>query len=208
MNFEEIKKEMDAAVSEESKQPAQIDLTKGKNNPIAAIRKNMKREIIIQLICIVIFMVYPVFVDMYQLNEAVYYIFMFITSIMTLSYIIKLTYFLKHTSNFAATTKDAIREFIYEAQLTLEVYKSFIIAGSLLLPLPVFALITNRTWDGDIIFERWFLLEISGTELSLLIVGYLIAAFIFYYGTKYWAKLLYGKYLNELEEISSELSEF
>ena len=58
---------------------------------------------------------------------------------MTIGYILKLGLFLKKTRNFATNTKETIQTFVFEAKLTLEVYKSFIIAGALLLPVPVFA---------------------------------------------------------------------
>lgn len=208
MNFEEIKKELDDAVRKEESTLPEIDLNRGKNNPVQAIRSNMKKEIITQLICIVIFMVYPAVIAMPELSEAVYYIFMFITSVMTMGYIIKLSFFLKRTSNFAANTKDAISNFIYEAKLTLEVYKSFIIAGSVLLPIPIFALMAGYQMSGDqYLFEKWFLLDISSLELISLIFGYLATAVLFYYITVGWAKLLYGKYLRELETVIADLTE-
>ena len=205
MNFEELKKDLDESTEGAVEQKPVLDLNRGGNNPIAVIRKNMKREILTQLIGIVIFMMYPVVVTMPELNEAVYYIFMFITSVMTMSYVIKLTFFLRQTSNFAANTKDALKEFVFQAKLTLEVYKSFIIAGSLLLPVPVFAILSKRTPSLD--FERWFMLDVSTIEMTFLIVGYLIMALLFYYITDGWAKLLYGKYLKDLEKTIADLEE-
>lgn len=199
---------MDDAIQKEESVAPKIDLNRGRNNPVHVIRSNMKKEIIIQLVCIVIFMTYPLVIAMPELSEAVYYIFMFITSMMTMGYIIKLTFFLKRTSDFSANTKDAIRNFIYEAKLTLEVYKSFVIAGSLLLPVPVFALLSGFKMSGDqYLFEKWFTLDISGMEMTFLIVGYLIAAVVFYYITVGWAKMLYGKYLRELEKVIADLNE-
>ncbi len=208
MNFDEIKKGMDDEVSKETKDLPIIDLKRGKNNPVHAIRSNMKKEIITQLACIVIFMTYPAVIAMPEFSEAVYYVFMFITSLMTLGYIIKLSFFLKRTSNFAVNTKDAISNFIHEAKLTLEVYKSFIIAGSLLLPVPVFAVLGGFKVNGDqFLFEKWFTLNISNNELIFLILAYLVVAIVVYYTTVGWAKLMYGKYLRELEEVNSALSE-
>ncbi|MFT5824125.1 MAG: hypothetical protein ACI8ZM_005391 [Crocinitomix sp.] len=206
MNFEEIKKEMNEEVNQEEAKTPTIDLNRGKNNPVEMIRSNMRKEIVTQLIAIVIFMIYPLVSDMPPLNESVYYIFMFITSLMTIGYVIKLGLFLNKTRNFATNTKDAIRTFIFEAKLTLEVYKSFIIAGSLLLPIPVFALFTDNNWTGNVVdFERWFLLKITTTELVFLIIGYLILAVLIYFITVGWAKLMYGKYLRSLEGLIEDL---
>ncbi len=206
MNFEEIKKEMNEEVNQEEAKTPTIDLSRGKSNPVEMIRSNMRKEIVTQLVCIVIFMTYPYIIDMLPLNEAVYYIFMFITSLMTIGYIIKLGLFLNKTRNFATNTKDAIQKFVFEAKLTLEVYKSFIIAGSLLLPVPVFALLSNNNRTGEFVdFERWFFLNISTTELVLLIIGYLILAVLIYFITVGWAKLMYGKYLRTLDGLIEDL---
>lgn len=210
MNFEDIKKEMDEAVNRDEKVVlSQVDLNRGKSNPVQKIRSNMKKEIWTQLACIVIFMVYPLVVQMPEFNEAVYYIFMFITSLMTMAYIIKLSFFLKKTSNFAANTKDAIQSFVFDAKLTLEVYKSFIIAGSLLLPFPVFALLAgNGQSAGEHLnFEKWFLLNITRTELGILIVAYLLIAVLIYFITAGWARFMYGRYLKELETVITDLED-
>ena len=206
MNFEDIKKEMNEEVNlEEAKTPT-IDLNRGKNNPVEMIRSNMKKEIVTQLVCIVIFMSYPLVVDMLSLNEAVYYIFIFITSLMTIGYILKLALFLKKTRNFATNTKETIQTFVFEAKLTLEVYKSFIIAGALLLPVPVFALLTANNSTGIVVdFERWFLLDISTLEMVFLLIGYLILAVLIYFITVGWVKLMYGKYLRNLEVVIEDL---
>ena len=206
MNFEDIKKEMNEEVNlEEAKTPT-IDLNRGKNNPVEMIRSNMKKEIVTQLVCIVIFMSYPLVVDMLSLNEAVYYIFIFITSLMTIGYILKLGLFLKKTRNFATNTKETIQTFVFEAKLTLEVYKSFIIAGALLLPVPIFALLTANNSTGIVVdFERWFLLDISTLEMVFLLIGYLILAVLIYFITVGWVKLMYGKYLRNLEVVIEDL---
>lgn len=205
MNFEELRKEMDNSLRDETLEFSNFATVKGLNNPVQKIRANMLKEIIIQLVAIVIFMIYPIYIAMPEFSEAVYYVFMFMTSIMTMAYIIKLSFFLRRTSNFELNTKEALQHFVFETKLTLEVYKSFIIAGSLLLPVPVFALLAGYNLSGDILlFEKWFLLQISVSELVILIFSYLAISVLFYYITVYWAKLIYGKYVRMLEEILQE----
>lgn len=206
MNFDDIKKEMDDSVENQKIDLSQIELGRVGSNPVQKIRSNMKSEIIIQLAAIIIFMIYPIYIAMPEFSEAIYYIFMFITSLMTMAYIIKLSFFLKRTSRFTLNTKDALHYFIYEAKLTLEVYKSFIIAGSLLLPVPSFALLAGFKLSGDVwLFEKWFLLDVSRVDLILLIIGYIAVAILFYFITVGWTKLLYGKYLSILEKVLADL---
>jgi hypothetical protein len=206
MNFDDIKKEMDDSVENQQIDLSQIELGRAGMNPVQKIRSNMKSEIIIQFAAIIIFMIYPLYIVMPKFSEAIYYIFMFITSLMTMAYIIKLSFFLKRTSRFALNTKDALHYFIYEAKLTLEVYKSFTIAGSLILPVPTFALLSGFKLSGDVwLFEKWFLLDVSRVDLILLIIGYIAVAILFYFITVGWTKLLYGKYLSVLEKMLVDL---
>ena len=125
---------------------------------------------------------------------------------MTIGYILKLALFFKKTRNFATNTKETIQTFVFEAKLTIEVYKSFIIAGALLLPVPVFALLTANNSTGIVVdFERWFLLDISTLEMVFLLIGYLILAVLIYFITVGWVKLMYGKYLRNLEVVIEDL---
>lgn len=205
MNFDEIKK----AINEDAKTDVEhksINLHKGENNPISMIRSNMRKEILTQLFGIFILLTYPQFVPMEEFSRSVYYVFMFITSLMTMGYIIKLAYFLKGTAKLDWNTKDALNHFIFEAKLTLEVYKSFIIAGSLLLPVPTFALLAGNKMSGDqLLFEKWFLLDISNFEITILVFAYMLVALIFYYITLSWTNLMYGKYLKVLQASVAEL---
>jgi hypothetical protein len=200
---------MDASVNKVPKQNIEIDLTKGDNNPVQIIRKNMKGEILTQLVGILFLMSYPFLAPIDAFSRSTYLIFMGITSMMTLSYVIKLSFFILKTSDFGSSTKEALLTFMFEAKLTLEVYKSFIIAGSLLLPVPVFILLSRDNdllENGMTVFEKWFRLDLTGGEFTILIGVYAIAAVGFYFITIGWAHMMYGKYLKQLQSIIDNFS--
>jgi len=207
MNFDNIKRKMEEELNDENTS-YQIDLGRGKNNPVQKIRTTMKSEIIMQLVAIIIFFAYPIFIEMYDFPKAVYIIFMFLICMMTIGYILKLGTFLRKTTDLTMTTRATIRQFIFEAKLTLEVYKTLIISGSLLLPIAVFAM-----WNGSVhlgdgqLFEKWFRLNLNPTELILLVIGYLVLAYGIYAITVWWANSLYGKYLNQLEDLMFQLND-
>lgn len=207
MNFENIKRKMEEELSYDDAS-YQIDLSRGKNNPVQKIRTNMKSEIIMQLICIIVFFAYPVFIEMHDFPQSVYIIFMFLICMMTIGYILKLSSFLKKTTDLTMNTRETIHQFIFEAKLTLEVYKTFIISGSLLLPIAVFAGYNGSVHLGDgQLFERWFNLNLNPSELLLLVVGYLVLAYAIYAITVWWANSLYGKYLNQLDNLIYQLND-
>ena len=206
MNFEDIKRSMDQSVEGREKAATKVDLARGKNNPVQFIRRKMRNEIVSQLLIIVVFMLAPFALEMYMLPNAVYYIMMFITSWMTLAYSVKMTRFLKRTGTFSGDTKSAIQGFIFEARLTLEVYKSFIIGGSLLLPISLFCIsVGSKSKGNEALFQKWFTLNVSSVELVGLIVGYLAISAAIYFITLKWTERLYGKHLTELETILNEL---
>lgn len=93
MNFEELKKEMDDSVRDKKIELDMKLANRMVSNPVQKIRLNMKKEINLQLLAIVIFMIYPIYVAMPDFSEAVYYVFMFIMSLMTMAYILKLSFF-------------------------------------------------------------------------------------------------------------------
>jgi len=213
MNFDDIKKEMNESIDQLPKDEFKIDLSKGKNNPVHMIRRNMKKEIIFVIFGIILFLAYPSILDkrgieMSSLARSAYMIFMSLSGLMMALYILKLLSFIRKSSNFQTNTRDSIKDYIYEIRLTLESYKSYVIASSLLIPIPVFALLGVRNgWDAstNFEFERWFNLQLNNTETILLVVSYLVFSVFFYWSALYWTNYLYGKHVTELEKIVSDL---
>ena len=207
MDFEKIKALMDDENQDDLQLPTSLENLKKSQMPIARIRKTMKSEIAIQLAGIVIFFSYPFLIEMYELPRAVYFIFMFITSLMTLGYLAKMVWFLRKTSSVKQQTKETILNFIHDIKLTMEVYKTGIIAGSLLLPVSVACIFMGAVKFGEDQFSEWFLLQMPVTTLLLVILGYLVCCVIIYLITVIWTDKLYGVQVRKLEEILIQLEE-
>lgn len=207
MDFEKIKALMDDENQDDLQLPTSLENLKKSQMPIARIRKTMKSEIAIQLAGIVIFFSYPFLIEMYELPRAVYFIFMFITSLMTLGYLAKMVWFLRKTSSVKEQTKETILNFIHDIKLTMEVYKTGIIAGSLLLPVSVACIFMGAVKFGEDQFSEWFLLQMPVSTLLLVIAGYLVCCVIIYLITVIWTDKLYGVQVRKLEEILVQLEE-
>ncbi len=207
MDFDKIKALMDDENRDDFQLPTSLENLKESQMPIAKIRKTMKGEIITQLVCIVIFFAMPFTLKMYELPRAVYFIFMFITSLMTLGYLAKMIWFLRRTSNVGQQTKETILRFIHDIKLTMEVYKTGIIAGSLLLPVSAAAMLMGIERVGPDRFSDWFLLQMPTTTLVLVIVGYIFSGLLIYWITVKWADQLYGVHVRKLEEILAQMEE-
>jgi len=124
-----------------------------------------------------------------------------------LGYLAKMIWFLRRTSSVGQQTKETILNFIHDIKLTMEVYKTGIIAGSLLLPVSVAAIFMGAEEFGEDRFTEWFLLQMPTSTLLLVILGYLLSGVVIYYITIKWADRLYGIHVRKLEEILKQMEE-
>ncbi len=204
MNFDNIKNKMDSERMDDMQVPSKIEGIESSNMPIRNVKKTMKSEIVTQLICIVVFFAVPSFVNMHQLPKSIYYILMFITSLITVGYLIKMSWFINKTGNLNADSKETVLTFIHDLQLTLEVYKTAIIAGSLLLPFAFITFILGSELVDEKVFTNLILLNISPIMLTLSAMVYIILAGVIYFITVYWSNKLYGEHIKKLETILKE----
>lgn len=204
MDFETIKQKMNSDNMDDNQIPQKIGDLKTSNMPIQKVRKSMRDEIITQLICIVIFFSAPSFIEMHRLPKTTYYIIIFITNLITLGYLIKMSWFLNKTSNLSNNSKATIVSFIYDLKLTLEVYKTAIISGSLLLPLAMVSLFRGSIKIDEEVFNDLILLNMPNTTLILYVFGYILIAILIYFITVCWSNKLYGVHIKNLEKILKE----
>lgn len=204
MNFENIKQKMDSQNMDNSHVPKSIKDIETSKMPIQRVRKTMKSEIITQLVFIVIFFAAPSFVEMYQLPRTIYYVSMFISSMITLGYLAKMTWFLNKSSNLNNNSKETVMIFIHDLKLTLEVYKTAIISGSLLIPIALVSLMLGFVKVDEKIFNDLIMLNMSNTTLLLYTLGYVVLALLIYFMTVSWSNKLYGVHLRNLEKTMKE----
>ncbi|MCJ8289932.1 MAG: hypothetical protein HRT58_09730 [Crocinitomicaceae bacterium] len=204
MNFEKLKQEMDAQNMDSNEIPTNIKSLETSKMPIQKVRQTMRKEIITQLVIIALFFSIPSFKEMHQLPKAIYYILMFVTSLITVGYLLKMSSFLHKSSSLGGHSKDAVLSFINDLKLTLEVYKTAIISGSLLLPLSMVTFYFGRVKMDEELFENLILLNISSPTLLLYILGYLIIAILIYIFTIKWSNRLYGIHITNLENTLKE----
>ena len=204
MNFDNLKQKMDAANMENNQIPNHLKDIKTSNMPIENVRKRMIAEIITQLACIALFFIIPSFIKLNPLAKGVYYIIMFVISLITLGYLAKMVWFLKKTSDLTSGSKETVLGYIYDLKLTLEVYKTVIIAGSLLLPFPMIALAIGHATKHETIFNNLITLNITPTQILIYALGYLAFALIIYFVTVSWSNSLYGTPIKQLEKTLQE----
>ncbi len=205
MDFDNIKAAMD---NDAKKAEVNVDIAISGDSklPLEQIRKKMKSEILTQLVIIVLFFAAVFIIPMGELSKSVYIIFMVVTCLITLGYLIRMAKFVKMSTRMTGSTKDVLQSILAELNLTIEVYKTSIIAGSLLLPISTAALLMGSK-GKDALFEKWFLLKLNPMEMTIAFVAYLACALFIIYMTKWWADHMYGKDKRHLEEQLASLAE-
>lgn len=214
MNLDEIKKKMEAEGTRDLSVPKNIKQLEDSKLPIQKVRKSMRSEIITQLVIIIVFFTVPLVLEMNQMAKGLYFILQFITALITLLYIAKMTWFLNKTSNISGSSRDTVMGFIHDLKLTLEVYKTAIIAGSLILPLSLAALFSGNgklhlslgeiQLGGEELFFKLFSLDMNPINIMICTLIYLLMAAGIYYMTVKWANGLYGIHIHKLEETLKE----
>lgn len=206
MNFDNIKAKMDSENMDETQIPKRIKDLENSKMTIQKVRRSMRNEIILQLISIVYFFAVPSFMEMDPLARGVYYILIFIMTLISLGYLAKMSWFLNKTSNLGRGSKETVLTFINDLKLTLEVYKTAIISGSLIFPLPLLAMVIGTGHTKKEVFTNLILLNISTPLLIFCIVVYLIVALVLFVLTTEWSNYYYGAHLKSLEKLLQEFN--
>ncbi|GGG97854.1 hypothetical protein GCM10011416_14870 [Polaribacter pacificus] len=199
MDFENIKRKMDAQNMDEGRIPKTVKEIETSKMPIQRVRQSMRNEMMTQLVIIVLFFAAPYYIEMHQLAQSIYYILMFVVCLITLTYVAKMTWFLNKTTSINNNSTATVMDFIYDLKLTLEVYKTAIISGSLLLPLTLLTVYFGRLKMDEELFTNLILLDVPITTLLLYIFGYLAIAILIYLMTVSWSNKLYGVHIKNLE---------
>ena len=217
MDFENLKHKMDAESEAQHKPIENLKDIKSSKMPIQKIRKRIKVEMLIYaFISIEFFCLFPFMEDFAKilnpeleindLSRGLYYIFLFLSLMISLLYIFKLLWFLNKTDSINTKSREAVRNFIFDFKLTLEVYLTGVMGHCLILPVPVTIFMTLDTNHHNFVSDL-FQLKLSGQTYLLLACGYILMTILFYYTYVYWIKFLYGKPLKQLEEVYAELIE-
>ncbi len=207
MNFDNIKAKMDSENMDETQIPTRIKDLEESKMTIQKIRKSMRNEVILQLTSILFLFVVPrfSFMKMDELAEGIYYILMFIMVLIISIYLVKLIWFLNKTKDLNKTSKDAVITFIYDLKLTLQEYKTAAISASLLLPLPLLALLIGTGHTKKEVFTNLILLNISTPLLIFCIIVYLVVALgIFFLSTE----MSNHKYRVHIKALEKTLEDF
>ncbi|MEM9410423.1 MAG: hypothetical protein AAGA30_04885 [Planctomycetota bacterium] len=206
MTFDQLKQELDHSIDNQ-KIPT-IDFSRSGKDPLSRLCGMMLFEIWIQWLALLVFLVAPFAFPMTPLPRAVYYFAMFVTGMLTLSYLVKLKEFRSESSTISLNTRDTLHEIIGKAKRVVECMECYAIAGCALLPASMSALLVGNAYFDFLIpkmFDMIFLLEISWWKIALILLLYFASFLGSIWVVKLGTRWFYWKHIGNLEAILNEL---
>lgn len=180
--------------------PKNLDKIKSANTPLDKIRKNLKNELIAQVIALIIIGFIPFMHDFPAESILPYYLLYSMFTGVSAYYLVRLFLFYKRLNNITLNTKDSLYETYFDIRLNMELYKTF---GFALTPFIILFL------GGYLYFlEPGFNFASTGT-FSIIGVGIGLAITILAVGLmlEWWVYYYYGKYAKDIRKILGELKE-
>ncbi|WPO79909.1 hypothetical protein [Flavobacterium sp. KACC 22761] len=204
MDFNDIQNAWNNEKTENVVLPNNLEKIQSVNTPLEKIRKNLKKEFIVQIVSMILIGIIPLVIELKYSFLLAYYLLYALSIVISMVFAVRLYMYYKNFANVAATTKDNLYEIYYNIRLFIETYKS---ATYTFFPFGLFYM---------------FLLPLgkkSGKLLNLVLnsnqeyvaVIFILIVFVFmiliWFMTEGHTKLFYGKYAKEIRKVIDELKE-
>lgn len=183
--------------------PNNLEKIQSANTPLDQIRKNLKNELIYQILSIVFIGFAPFIYHFESKMMTPFYLLFSIFIAVCIYYLAKLYLFYKRLNNITLKTKDSLYETYFDIRLNMELYKTF---GFALTPFMVLFLIGYLYAE----FTKSPNFQVSNFTNPQLIGLFVIVAFsILFMGLalEWWVHHFYGKYAKEIKKVIDELKE-
>lgn len=185
--------------------PNKLEQLESVNMPLDKIRKNLKKELVMQIVSIGIIGLVPFF---YQFSDnlliAFYLLFLPFLAICAY-FLLKLYFFYKRIHNHNLNTKDSLYEIYYDIMLNIQLYKSF--TYSLM---PFLIMFLALMFFGN--YSTQEVMQFFAPERQKKILGFVTGLFLGItlsvgFITEWWVNFFYGKYAKEIRKVIDELKE-
>jgi len=203
MDFNDIQNAWDNEKTENVVLPNNLEKIQSANTPLDKIKKNLKNELIYQILSIVFIGFLPFIYHFEAKMMTPFYLLFSIFVAVCIYYLAKLYLFYKRLNNITLKTKDSLYETYFDVRLNMELYKTF---GFALTPFMVLFLIGYLYTE----FAKSPDFQVNNFTNPQLIGLFTIVAFsILFMGLalEWWVHYFYGKYAKEIKKVIDELKE-
>ncbi len=204
MDFNDIQNAWNNEKTENVNLPDNLEKMQSVNTPLHKIRKNLKRELIIQLVSMVFIGIVPLIIDLKYSFLLAYYLLYAVSIIIAIFFTIRLYLYYKNFTDVATTTKDNLYEIYYNIRLFMETYKS---ASYTFIPFGLFYmfLLPLGKKSGKLLNR---ILDANQENVAIIIILIVVVFMtLMWFMTEGHVKLFYGKYAKEIKKVIDELKE-
>lgn len=218
MNFEELKSDWEKEPSGKVNLPASMEVLEKSKQPIAVIKKSMRKEAKSQIIAMIFLGFYPQQFNFFfgyilasdnhpsvKFNPESYpffYILYFTAFIVLGFYGNKYYQLFKRLHDYSASTKDNFYELYYELKLNIETYKTLNVAVT-----PFIIILFIHLWISLVSPQNLDIMTILNQKwliFSIIVIG---SSTYMYWATNWWINKFYGEPLSHLKSLLDELKE-
>ncbi|KAF2514534.1 hypothetical protein [Flavobacterium foetidum] len=174
------------------------------NTPLGKIRRNLRNDLIMQVIAVLAIGATPFLYGFSQKWIAPFYLLFSIFFAVCVYYLTKLYLFYRRLNNITLKTKDSLYETYFDIRLNMELYKTF---GFALTPFLVLFSI-GLFYDKYSIKPGGFQITDFNNE-QLISVFFIVVFCILFMGIllEWTVRCFYGKYAKEIRKVIDELKE-
>ena len=180
--------------------PTQLEKVQQANTPLDKIKKNLKNELIYQIVAIVVIGLAPFLYGFPEQAITPFYLLFSLFVAVCAYYLTKLFVFYKRLNKTALNTKDNLYETYFDIRLNMELYKTFTFALTPFVILFLVGVLYFTLPNGATFFT-------DSTNSITLFLSVLFSMLFMGIALEWWVHFFYGKYAKEIRTVLDELKE-
>ena len=180
--------------------PTQLEKVQKANTPLDKIKKNLKNELIYQIVAIVVIGLAPFLYGFPEQAITPFYLLFSLFVAVCAYYLTKLFVFYKRLNKTALNTKDNLYETYFDIRLNMELYKTFTFALTPFVILFLVGVLYFTLPNGATFFT-------DSTNSITLFLSVLFSMLFMGIALEWWVHFFYGKYAKEIRTVLDELKE-
>ena len=200
MDFNDIQSAWNSENTKNVVVPTQLEKVQKANTPLDKIKKNLKNELIYQIVAIVVIGLAPFLYGFPEQAITPFYLLFSLFVAVCAYYLTKLFVFYKRLNKTALNTKDNLYETYFDIRLNMELYKTFTFALTPFVILFLVGVLYFTLPNGATFFT-------DSTNSITLFLSVLFSMLFMGVALEWWVHYYYGKYAKEIRNVLDELKE-
>ena len=200
MDFNDIQSAWNSENTKNVVVPTQLEKVQKANTPLDKIKKNLKNELIYQIVAIVVIGLAPFLYGFPEQAITPFYLLFSLFVAVCAYYLTKLFVFYKRLNKTALNTKDNLYETYFDIRLNMELYKTFTFALTPFVILFLVGVLYFTLPNGATFFT-------DSTNSITLFLSVLFSMLFMGVALEWWVHYYYGKYAKEIRTVLDELKE-